>query len=87
MIKTSLIIKDKIGFHDRTAAIFAKAAADFKSEIFVEFNGKRINAKSTLSLMTLGVKSEDKIELFIKGIDQNSANQTLVDLVESNFKN
>ena len=30
---------------------------------------------------------EDKIELFIKGIDQNSANQTLVDLVESNFKN
>jgi phosphotransferase system HPr-like phosphotransfer protein len=37
--------------------------------------------------MTLGVKSEDKIELFIKGIDQNSANQTLVDLVESNFKN
>ncbi|MDG1251328.1 MAG: HPr family phosphocarrier protein [Flavobacteriaceae bacterium] len=87
MIKTSLIIKDKIGFHARTAAIFAKAASDFKSEIFVEFNGKRINAKSTLSLMTLGVKSEDKIELFIKGIDQNSANQTLVDLVESNFKN
>ena len=39
MIKTSLIIKDKIGFHARTAAIFAKAAADCKSDIFVEFNG------------------------------------------------
>jgi phosphotransferase system HPr (HPr) family protein len=87
MIKTLLIIKDKIGLHARTAAVFAKAAADFKSEIFVEFNGKRVNAKSTLSLMTLGVKSEDKIELIVKGIDQNSANQTLVDLVESNFKN
>ena len=87
MTKTLLIIKDKIGFHARTAAVFAKAAAGFKSEIFVEFNGKRVNAKSTLSLMTLGVKSEDKIELIVKGIDQNSANQTLVDLVESNFKN
>jgi phosphotransferase system HPr (HPr) family protein len=87
MIKTSLIIKDKIGFHARTAAIFAKAAADFKSEIFVEFNGKRINAKSTLSLMTLGVKSLDDIELTVEGSDEVHANQTLVDLVKSNFKN
>jgi phosphocarrier protein len=87
MIRTSIKIEDKIGFHARTAAIFAKKASAFKSEIFVKFKEKKVNAKSTLSLMTLGVKSEDKIELFIKGIDQNSANQTLVDLVESNFKN
>jgi len=87
MIKTSIKIEDKIGFHARTAAIFAKKASAFKSEIFVKFKEKKVNAKSTLSLMTLGVKSLDDIELTVEGSDEVHANQTLVDLVKSNFKN
>ena len=87
MIRTSIKIEDKIGFHARTASIFAKKASEFKSEIFVKFKEKKVNAKSTLSLMTLGVKSLDDIELTIEGTDEVHANQTLVDLVKSNFKN
>jgi len=87
MIRTSIKIEDKIGFHARTASIFAKKASEFKSEIFVKFKEKKVNAKSTLSLMTLGVKSLDDIELTIEGSDEIHANQALVDLVKSNFKN
>ena len=87
MIRTSIKIEDKIGFHARTASIFAKKASVFKSEIFVKFKEKKVNAKSTLSLMTLGVKSLDDIELTVEGTDEVHANQALVDLVKSNFKN
>lgn len=87
MIRTSIKIEDKIGFHARTASIFAKKASAFKSEIFVKFKEKKVNAKSTLSLMTLGVKSLDEVELTVEGSDEVHANQTLVDLVKSNFKN
>ena len=87
MIRTSIKIKDKIGFHARTASTFAKKASAFKSEIFVKFKEKKVNAKSTLSLMTLGVKSLDDIELTVEGMDEILATQALVDLVKSNFKN
>ena len=87
MIRTSIKIEDKIGFHARTASIFAKKASSFKSEIFLKFKEKKVNAKSTLSLMTLGVKSLDEVELTVEGSDEVHANQTLVDLVKSNFKN
>ena len=87
MIRTSIKIEDKIGFHARTASIFAKKASAFKSEILVKFKEKKVNAKSTLSLMTLGVKSLDDIELTVEGTDEVHANQALVDLVKSNFKN
>ena len=87
MIRTSIKIEDKIGFHARTASIFAKKASEFKSEIFVKFKEKKVNAKSTLSLMTLGVKSLDDIELTVEGMDEIHATQALVDLVKSNFNN
>ena len=45
MIRTSIKIEDKIGFHARTASIFAKKASEFKSEIFVKFKEKKVNAK------------------------------------------
>ena len=63
MISFLINIEDEIGFHARTASLFAKKASKFKSEIFIEFNRKKVNAKSTLSIMTLGVKSNDEIVL------------------------
>ena len=86
MISSPLSINDEIGFHARTAALFAKKASSFNADIFVEFNGKKVNAKSTLSLMTLGVKSEDEILLTAKGLDEKEAHNALVKFIESNFK-
>ena len=86
MISLAISIKDEIGFHARTASLFAKKASKFKSEIFIEFNRKKVNAKSTLSIMTLGVKSNDEIVLTTNGNDEKEAHNTLLTFIENNFK-
>ena len=87
MISKPISINDKIGFHARTAALFAKKASTFKANIIVEFNGKKVNAKSTLSLMSLGVKSQDEIILIAEGSDEKEAHNALITIIETNFKN
>ena len=77
MIEKIIKIKDEIGFHARTS---------FQSEIFIEFNDKKGNGKSTLSLMTLGVKSQDVIKICANGIDEIKALKTLEELIKNNFK-
>ena len=86
MISLAINIKDEIGFHARTASLFAKRASKFESEIFIEFNRKRVNAKSTLSIMTLGVKSNDEIVLITNGNDEKEAHYALISYIENNFK-
>ena len=86
MISFSINIEDEIGFHARTASLFAKKASTFNSDIFVEFNGKKVSAKSTLSLMTLGVKSRDQIMLITEGNDEKEAHEALISYIKNNFK-
>ncbi|MAC62302.1 MAG: PTS sugar transporter subunit IIA [Flavobacteriaceae bacterium] len=85
MISLAINIKDEIGFHARTASLFAKKASKFESEIFIEFKGKKVNAKSTLSIMTLGVKSNDEIVLITNGNDEKEAHNALISYIENNF--
>jgi phosphotransferase system HPr (HPr) family protein len=86
MIEKIIKIKDEIGFHARTSSLFAKQASAFQSEIFIEFNDKKRNGKSTLALMTLGVKSQDVIKICANGIDEIKALKTLEELIKNNFK-
>jgi phosphotransferase system HPr (HPr) family protein len=66
--------------------LFAKKAARFESDVAIVFNGKKVNGKSTLSLMTLGVKSQDEIAITVSGKDESLAMESLVTLIENNFK-
>ena len=86
MIEKIIKIKDEIGFHARTSSLFAKQASAFHSEILIEFNDKKGNGKSTLSLMTLGVKSQDVITIYVNGTDEIEALVTLEELIKNNFK-
>ena len=86
MIEKIIKIKDEIGFHARTSSLFAKKASAFQSEIFIKFNDKKGNGKSTLSLMTLGVKSQDVITIYVNGTDEIEALVTLEELIKNNFK-
>ena len=86
MIEKIIALKDQVGFHARTAALFAKRAAKFKAEIQVEFKEKKANGKSTLALMTLGVKSMEEIKILVQGPDERAAMEVLTALIESQFK-
>ncbi len=86
MIEKIISLQDQVCFHERTAALFAKRAAQFKAEIQVGFKEKKANVKSTLALMTLGVKSMEEIKIIIQGPDEQAAMEALTILIESQFK-
>ena len=86
MIEKIIALQDQVGFHARTAALFAKRATQFKAEIQVGFKEKKANGKSPLALMTLGVKSMEEIKIIIQGPDEQAAMEALTVLIESQFK-
>ncbi len=77
------------GLHARPASVFVKTASQFKSDINVknltEQNGP-VNAKSILSVLTLGVMKDHDIEIVAEGEDSDAAIQTFKELIENNFE-
>jgi phosphotransferase system HPr (HPr) family protein len=65
------------GIHARPAAVFVKAAKQFTSDIQVEKDGKVANAKSSLRLMTLGARKDDRIVIRAEGPDAAAAVEEL----------
>tara|TARA_B100000902_G_scaffold41681_1_gene49248 strand:- start:1654 stop:1917 length:264 start_codon:yes stop_codon:yes gene_type:complete len=78
-------INDKIGFHARTASIFSKSASEFKSIINIEFKDKKVNGKSMLSIMSLGVKTGDSVIISCEGEDEEVSINHLKNLINNNF--
>lgn len=81
----SLIVNHKVGLHLVPASLFVKTASGFKSDIKVVNNEKTANAKSILSILTLGVYQGTKIQVQAEGEDANEALEAIRNLVESNF--
>ena len=89
-MKSSLKIKVEhaAGLHARPASLFVKTASDFSSKILVQnLNDKSdpVNAKSILSILTLGVSQDHEIEIVAEGEDADKAINALKDLIENNF--
>ncbi len=86
MLCKTMTVTDKVGFHTRTAAAFAKLAAQFLSEIVVfRDSSKKANGKSMLSLMSLGVKRGHVITVEAEGCDAAEALETLAQFVAEGF--
>lgn len=82
-MEKQVVIQNETGLHARPASIFVAEAGKFQSEILIEYNGKRVNAKSILGLLTLGVTKGQTITIVTQGPDEESALTTLTKLVES----
>ena len=85
MNEIEVTIKHETGLHARPAALFVNTAKKFASRITVSHGGKEADAKSILSVMGLGVKSEAAVVICADGPDESDAIQQLKALVESNF--
>lgn len=71
------------GLHARPAARLAELAAQFSSNIFVEFKGQRVSAKATVSLLKLGVGHRDTVRLIATGLDAAQSLVVLKEAIES----
>ncbi|BFI91153.1 HPr family phosphocarrier protein [Enterobacterales bacterium endosymbiont of Anomoneura mori] len=83
MLKKEIIINSENGLHIRPAAILVKTCKKFKSEIFIEYKKKKVNAKSLFKVQTLGVIQGDKILLLIEGKDELEALEQIIKIIKN----
>lgn len=74
------------GLHARPAGVLAKTASGYQSKIDLIFNGRTVNAKSSMSLMTLGLSHNSEVQLRVEGPDAAVAMQKLSDLFDNKFQ-
>jgi len=85
MRSEDLDIVNRLGLHARAAAKFVTCASGFESEVFVERNGRRVNGKSIMGLMTLAAANGTQIRLDVEGEDEDDAFAALAHLVAERF--
>ena len=85
MISRSVTIRNSVGLHARPATFFVQKANSFKSSIWVEKEDCRVNAKSLLGVLSLGITKGTNIILIADGADEAAAVDGLADLVDSEF--
>lgn len=84
-VSKQVIVLNKLGIHARPAAVFAKTANRFKSDVFVEKDGETINAKSIMGLMMLAAGPGSKLLILANGPDAADAVKAIEDLIASKF--
>ena len=75
-------VKLKTGLQARPAALFVQEANRFSSDIFLEKDGKKVNAKSIMGLMSLAVSTGTEINIIADGNDEQSAIAALTDFIQ-----
>jgi phosphocarrier protein len=85
MYTQNVMINNEVGLHARPATFFIQKANEFKSGIWVEKEERRVNAKSLLGVLSLGIVKGTTITLIADGSDEDEAITSLVDLINDNF--
>ena len=79
------VVNNQVGLHARPATFFIQKANEFKSSIWVEVEERRVNAKSLLGVLSLGIVKGTEITLIANGPDEEEAVEALATLLASDF--
>ena len=77
MVQGKVEVRLKTGLQARPAALFVQEANRFASDVFLEKNGKKVNAKSIMGLMSLAVSTGTEVTLIAVGDDEKDALEKL----------
>lgn len=83
MVKKTVTVKNATGLHARPASLFTKLATSCKCEVYLEKEGKRVNAKSILGILSLAISEGSIVDILTDGEDEAASLQKLVDFVEN----
>ena len=83
MVTKEVIVKNSTGLHARPATLLVKKASAFKSDISLEYNGKKANVKSLIGVLSLAVTKDAVIKVVASGDDEALAVEEIVKLVET----
>ncbi|MDG5471675.1 HPr family phosphocarrier protein [Jeotgalibacillus sp. ET6] len=82
MKQQDVTVKLKSGLQARPAALFVQEATRYKADVFIEKDGKKVNAKSIMGLMSLALGPGTTFTLMTEGLDEEEALQSLASYVE-----
>lgn len=85
MYAQEVMVENQVGLHARPATFFIQKANEYKSSIWVEKEERRVNAKSLLGVLSLGIVGGTKIRIIADGSDEQKAVDGLVELIQSGF--
>ena len=85
MLITSTKIINKLGLHARASAKLTQVANQFKSDIWIEKNNKKVNAKSIMGVMMLAVSQGSDITITTEGSDEQDALNSIIALINDYF--
>ena len=85
MFIKDVTVKNQVGLHSRPATFFIQKANEYKSSIWVEREERRVNAKSLLGVLSIGIAKGMTITIVADGDDEEAAIKGLVELIESGF--
>ncbi|MBO7302682.1 MAG: HPr family phosphocarrier protein [Clostridia bacterium] len=83
MVKKEVTITNNIGLHARPATFFIQKANTFKSSVWIEKDDRKVNAKSLLGVLSLGIAQGTSIAIIADGSDESVAVDELVKLIET----
>jgi phosphocarrier protein len=85
MVTKEVVVQNQVGLRARPATFFIQKANEFKSRIWIEKDERKVNAKSLLGVLSLGISQGSKITITAEGEDDENAVKALDVLVNSNF--
>ena len=85
MFMKETVVNNQVGLHARPATFFIQKANEFKSSIWIEKDDRRVNAKSLLGVLSLGIVKGTAVNIVADGVDENEAIATLSALIDSDF--
>jgi phosphocarrier protein HPr len=84
-MKQDILIINKLGLHARASTKLTQTASQFKSDIWIERNGRRVNAKSIMGVMMLAASKGSTVTLEATGEDEALAMEALMALINNRF--
>ncbi len=84
VVKT-FTVTNELGIHARSAAMIVEMSNRFKAKIFLEKDGREVNGKSILGILTLGCPKGSRLTVRAEGVDAREAVQALGDLIDNKF--
>ncbi len=86
MVEKHVVIKNRAGIHARPASLLVQRAAAFASKIHLQKDSERVNAKSIMGIIALGVTYNSQITISAEGPDEEEAAAAIEKLFESKFE-
>ena len=81
VITREVVVNNKVGLHARPATFFIQKANEYKCSIWVEREDRKVNAKSLLGVLSLGITKDTAITIIADGQDEEAAVAALVEMV------